>query len=190
MKNIIKLLCVLLLVSCEKETFYIPCDNPQPTTQNPTQPNNEEFIDGCWLLKGGKMYMENLETLEVTELPHFMMGDTSSLRYGNPMYEFEVVIRNSTSWCFNLPQNIPGMGDFVLSGDSLTPYGLSVTGSNITVTEPLGGGYLLLGGSGRPILYEVVDFGENIIMVYVQESYENIDGYNCKYYSKLKFKKY
>jgi len=59
----------------------------------------------------------------------------------------------------------------------------------MTITEPLVGSYLLLGGSGRPILYEILDFENKIIMIHVQESYENINGYNCRYYSKLKFKK-
>ena len=190
MKKLLKLLCVILLVSCEKEPFYIPCDTTYPTTQNPTSVLNENFIEGCWLLKTGKMYVENLETLEINELPHFNTSDTSSLRYGGDMYEFEQIIKNTTSWCFDFPTNIPGMGDFILNGDTLFPYGLSVTSSNITITEPLVGGYLLLGGSGRPVLYEIIDFESQVIMVYIQESYENINGYNCKYYSKLKFKKY
>ena len=105
------------------------------------------------------------------------------------MYEFEELIKNYTNWCFHLPLSIPGMGDFVLNNDTLQPYGLSTTVNNMTITEPLVGSYLLLGGSGRPVLYEILDYDDEIIMVTIQESYENIHGYNHRYYSKLKFKK-
>ena len=190
MKNIINLLLVIFLVSCDKEPLYIPCTETYPTTQNPVDYVEENFIDGCWLLEGGMMYMENLETYELTELQHFNVSDTSSLRYGGTMYNFESVVRNSTSWCFSLPSNIPGVGSFILNNDSLLPYGLSVTSNNVTVTEPLIGSYLLLGGSARPIMYDIVDLKNKIIVVKIQETYENIDGYNYRYHSKLKFKKY
>ena len=65
-----------------------------------------------------------------------------------------------------------------------------MTSNNVTVTEPLIGSYLLLGGSARPIMYDIVDLKNKIIMVKIQETYENIDGYNYRYHSKLKFKKY
>lgn len=190
MKNIIKLLCCLLLVSCETEPLYIPCNTQYPTNQNPTSYVDVNFLDGCWNLLGGELYMENLETGESTELLHFQYSDTSSLRYNGSMYEFEDIIKKNTSWCFDFPVNVPGMGSFVLNSDSLYPYGLSVTSNNITITEPLVGSYLLLGGSSRPLVYEIISLENKIVNFYVQETYENIDGYNCRYYSKLKFKKY
>ncbi len=189
MNNLLKLLVVIFFVSCEKETFVIPCDNTYPTTQNPSNYVEDNFIDGCWLLVDGEMYLENLETTELNIINHFSDSDTSSLRYESSMYEFEELIKNYTNWCFYLPLNIPGMGDFVLNNDTLQPYGLSVTTNNMTITEPLVGSYLLLGGSGRPVLYEILDYNDEIIMVTIQESYENIHGYNHRYYSKLKFKK-
>tara|TARA_R110000823_G_scaffold257005_3_gene378813 strand:- start:6741 stop:7145 length:405 start_codon:yes stop_codon:yes gene_type:complete len=134
--------------------------------------------------------MENLETGESSELFHFQYSDTSSLRYDGSMYEFEDIIKKNTTWCFDFPLGIPGVGNFILNSDSLYPYGLSVTSNNITVTEPLIGSYLLLGGSSRPLLYEIVSLENEIVNFYVQETYENIDGYNHRYYSKLKFKKY
>jgi len=191
MKNLIKLLCVLLLtVSCETEPLYIPCTTQYPTTQNTISYVDINFIEGCWELLGGKLYMENLETGESTELFHFQYSDTSSLRYNGSMYEFEDIIKNNTFWCFDFPVNVPGMGNFILNNDTVTPYGLSVTENNLTVTEPLVGQYLLLGGSGRPLLYEIVNLEHRVVNFYVQETYENIDGYNYRYYSKLKFKKY
>jgi len=189
MKKLLKLLCVILLVSCEKEPLTLPCENTYPTTQNPVPYVDDYFIDDCWLLVDGEMYLENLETDEIEMTNHFTISDSSSLRYDSSMYEFEDLVKNVTTWCFYLPDNIPGMGHFTLDGDTLQPYGLSVTHNNITITEPLVGSYLLLGGSGRPILYEILDFENKIIMIHVQESYENINGYNCRYYSKLKFKK-
>ena len=87
MKNLIKLLCVLLLtISCEKEPLNIPCNTQYPTTQNTTSYVDVNFIEGCWKLLGGKLYMENLETGESTELFHFQYSDTSSLRYNGSMY--------------------------------------------------------------------------------------------------------
>ena len=191
MKNLIKILCIVLLsVSCETEPISIPCTTPYPITQNPLTYTDVHLIDGCWELLGGKMYVENLETGESYELFHFQYSDTSSLRYNGSMYEFEDIIKKNTSWCFDFPLEVPGMGDFVLNNDSLYPYGLSVTSNNITITEPLVGSYLLLGGSSRPLLYEIVSLENKIVNFYVQETYENIDGYNHRYYSKLKFKKY
>jgi len=190
MKNIISLLLIISLVSCDKEPLYIPCTETYPTTQNPGSYTGENLIDGCWLLEDGEMYMENLETNELIKLPHFNNGDTSSLRYGGSIYDFENLVKNYTSWCFYLPSNVPGMGDFVLNNDTLLPYGLSVTNNNLTVTEPLVGSYLLLGGSGRPVLYNILDLENKIIVIHIQETYKNINGYNYKYHSKLKFKKY
>ena len=123
MNNLLKLLVVIFLVSCEKEPFIIPCDNTYPTTQNPNTYIEEDFIDGCWLLVDGEMYLENLETTELNIINHFSDSDTSSLRYESSMYEFEELIKNYTNWCFYLPLNIPGMGDFVLNNDTLHPYG-------------------------------------------------------------------
>ena len=189
MKIILKILFLLLIISgCEKEPLLPPCD--------PTQYNNDtttyvksHLLDGVWKVMGGTMYMENLDTGEEEEIFLFSNGPVGSLRYDGSMYDFETLVRHRTTWTFNFPENTPDMGTFFLNGDSIYPYSLSVTENNLTVCEHISGQYIMLGGSSRPINYEVVDHHNKIINIYVQETYANINGYNYYYYSKLRFKK-
>ena len=134
------------------------------------------------------MYLENLDLDTDTSMFLFDSGVNSSLRLGGSYYDFEDIVRYTTVWSFNYPNNTPGIGGFVIDYDSLVPYGLSITSNNITVIENIVGPQQL-GGSGRPLHYEIIDRINNTIYIYVQEMYENINGYNCYYYSKLKFKK-
>tara|TARA_R110000796_G_scaffold248759_1_gene375820 strand:+ start:853 stop:1431 length:579 start_codon:yes stop_codon:yes gene_type:complete len=191
MKNLIKVLCLfLVLSSCVKEPMYPPCTTVYPTTQNNGNYVETNFLDGCWVLQSGTMYVQNLDTDESSEIFLFGSGTVSSLRYdGTSLFSIETLVRYQTTWCFNFPENVPGTGSFTLNGDSIYPYGLNVTTNNITVTEDVSGNYQLIGGSSRPINYEVVNIENKIINIYVQEVYENINGYNYYYFSKLKFKK-
>jgi len=191
MKNLTKiLLLILVLVSCTKEPMYIPCTTTYPTTQNNGEYVHTNFLEGCWKLIGGTMYIENLDTEETSEQFLFDSGVQSSLRYdGISLYSIETLVRYETVWCFDFPKDVPGAGTFTLNSDSIYPYGLYVTNNNITITEDVSGTYSLLGGSSRPIQYEIVNKQNKIINIYVQETYENIYGYNYYYFSKLRFKK-
>tara|TARA_R110000824_G_scaffold56365_2_gene154370 strand:- start:709 stop:1287 length:579 start_codon:yes stop_codon:yes gene_type:complete len=191
MKNLTKILFLMLvLVSCTKEPLYIPCTTTYPTTQNNGGEVSVDFLEGCWVLRKGTMYVQNLDTEETSEVFLFNSGPNSSLRYdGVSLYNFENLVRYETTWCFDFPENVPGAGVFKLDGDSIHPYGLNVTENNITITEHISGTYSLLGGSARPINYEIVNKQNKIINIYVQETYENIYGYNYYYFSKLTFKK-
>lgn len=191
MKNLIKILSFfLILSSCVKETIYPPCTTTYPTTQNNGEYVETNFLDGCWVLQSGTMYIQNLDTEESSEVFLFGGGTVNSLRYdGTSLFTIETIIRYQTTWCFDFPENIPGSGSFTLDGDSIYPYGLNVTTNNITVTEDVSGNYQLLGGSAIPINYEVVNLENKIINIYIRETYENIDGYNYYYFSKLKFQK-
>jgi|TARA_B110000977_G_scaffold201859_1_gene299441 hypothetical protein len=191
MKNLIKILSFfLILSSCVKETIYPPCTTTYPTTQNNGEYVETNFLDGCWVLQSGTMYIQNLDTEESSEVFLFGSGTVNSLRYdGTSLFTIETITRYQTTWCFDFPENIPGSGSFTLDGDSIYPYGLNVTTNNITVTEDVSGNYQLIGGSARPINYEVVNLENKVINIYIQETYENIDGYNCYYFSKLKFQK-
>lgn len=180
----------LVLSSCVKEPMYPPCTTVYPTTQNNGNYVETNFLDGCWVLQSGTMYVQNLDTDESSEIFLFGSGTVSSLRYdGTSLFSIETLVRYQTTWCFNFPENVPGTGSFTLNGDSIYPYGLNVTTNNITVTEDVSGNYQLLGGSARPINYEVVNLENKVINIYIQETYENIDGYNYYYFSKLKFQK-
>jgi|TARA_B100000902_G_scaffold387192_1_gene430922 hypothetical protein len=189
MKNIYKLLLLILLCSCEKEYPLIECENTQPTTQEPTTYVEVSYLEGDWLLIDGDMFMVNLDLDIEEEIFHFGSGMTSSLRYPNPYYDFEVITRYQTIWSFIFPLQVPGFGSFVLNNDTLSPYGLNVTDNYITVLEPLVGGQQLMGGSSRPLVIERMDVVNGIIDVLVQESYDTIDGYNYRYYSILTFRK-
>ena len=119
MKSLIYLIIVasLVLVSCKKENL-----NPNP--QIPTQVNQEIRLYGKWLLVGGSMYVENIETGEKTKYDHFGPGKTtSSLNYDGSVFAIEVLELNTTTWSFYEPPAVPGFGDFVLNGDIQHPYG-------------------------------------------------------------------
>jgi len=189
MKTILKILFLLLIISgCEKEPLLPPC-GPTQYNDDTTTHVETNLLDGEWEVISGTMYMENLDTGEEEEIFIFSNGPTGSLRYDGSMYDFETLVRNQTTWTFNFPENTPGMGTFFLNTDSIYPYSLSVTENNLTVCEHISGQYLMLGGSSRPINYEVIDHHNKIINIYVQETYTNINGYNYYYYSKLRFKK-
>jgi len=189
MKNIYKLLLLILLCSCEKEYPLIECDNTYPTTQIPIEYVEVEYLEGDWLIVDGNMFMENLDLDITEEIFHFSSGVTSSLRYPNPYYDFEVITRYETVWSFIFPTQVPGFGSFMLSTDTLSSYGLNVTENHITVLEPLVGGQQLMGGSSRPLVIKRMDMVNGIIDVLVQESYDTINGYNYRYHSILTLKK-
>ena len=165
MKNLIKILSFfLILSSCVKETIYPPCTTTYPTTQNNGEYVETNFLDGCWVLQSGTMYIQNLDTEESSEVFLFGSGTVNSLRYdGTSLFTIETITRYQTTWCFDFPENIPGSGSFTLDGDSIYPYGLNVTTNNITVTEDVSGNYQLIGGSARPINYEVVNLENKVI---------------------------
>jgi len=189
MRNLLYILLVFVFCSCEKNYPLIDCDSPYPTTQDTTPIVHVEFMEGNWLLLDGVMFMDNLDLNTSTTQHHFSGGPTSSLRYDTPLYGFEAIVRYETTWCFDFPNTIPGVGSFILNYDSLTPYGLNVHNSYLTVIEPVNGTQLLLGGSSRSITVKTTDYDNEIMELLVQESYQQINGYDCRYYTILTFKK-
>jgi len=193
--KIIKLIFLLLILgSCEKSNFEIPVDDPVIITPNNSHNHNQTCftIWGEWVLVGSRMYLTNLETGEEWVENQFAYGDSvGSLRYLNNTYELELLEKNKTIWGFTKPNNIPGISEFILNGDSLVTYGLNVTNSNYTIIEhPSTNNVndLLLGGSARNIT-PIFNNHCKTLEILIQESYENINGYNHHYYSILKFKK-
>ena len=189
MKKLLYILLIFLCCSCEKNYPLIDCNAEYPTTQDTTSIIEIEFLDGDWLLMSGKMVMENLDLNTSSTQFHFSSGPTSSLRYGSPMYDFESIVRYETIWTFDFPTSVPGVGEFVLNYDTLTPYGLNVSDSYLTIIEPVVGPQLLLGGSSRPITIKLIDYDNKIINLIVQEAYQQINDYDYRYYSILTFKK-
>jgi hypothetical protein len=187
MKNLIYLIiCAsLVLTSCHKE-------NIQPNSQPAVLVNQEISLYGEWLLVGGSMYMENLETGKKTKYDHFGPGKTiSSLDYNGSDLDIEVIELNVTTWSFYQPPLVPGYGRFALNGDTLNLYGLNVTKHNWTIMEnPTATmSTMQMGGSTRPISAKICDYSDSIVYFYIQEGYASIDNENYSYISELKFKK-
>ena len=187
MKSLIYLIIVasLFLVSCKKENL-----NPNP--QIPTQVNQEIRLYGKWLLVGGSMYVENIETGEKTKYDHFGPGKTtSSLNYDGSVFAIEVLELNTTTWSFYEPPAVPGFGDFVLNGDIQHPYGFYVTKNNWTIMEhpQSTSSNTQMGGSSRPISASICNYSDSTVYFYVQEGYTSINNQNYTYISELKFKK-
>lgn len=171
----------LVLVSCKKE-------NIEPNPQVPTEINQEIRLYGKWVLVGGSMYVENIETGKKTKYNHFGPGKTtSSLNCGGSEFAIEVIELNTTTWSFYEPPMVPGFGNFVLNGDTQNPYGFNVTKNNWTIMEnpQSTSANMQMGGSARPIRATICDYSDSTVYFYVQESSND----TCYYISELKFKK-
>jgi hypothetical protein len=187
MKSLIYLIIAsfLVLTSCKKEDI-------QPNSQVPTEVNQEIGIYGKWVLVGGSMYVENMETGQKTKYDHFGLGKTtSSLNYDGSLFDIEAIEVNVTTWSFYQPPSVPGYGDFVLNGDTQNPYGFYVTKNNWTIMEnpQSTSANMQMGGSSRPITATICDYSDSTVYFYIQEGYTSIDNQNYTYISELKFKK-
>jgi len=176
----------LTFVSCEKRVI----EPNLPVEEQVTSDTGVELF-GKWVLRSGKMYMENLDTGEKIVYDHFDGTQTvSSLRYGGAAFEFETIKVNVTSWTFIAPPSIPNDGEFWLDNDSIQPYGLYITESNWTITEhhtATSPSDQQFGGSARPI--SAIMVSSNVAEFTVQEAYESIGGENFNYHSVLTFEK-
>jgi len=192
MKKLLFSLSFISLISCEKEIIVQPTPEPQ---------NQQIRLYGKWLLVGGSMYVENLETHSKIKYDYFGQAQTiNGLKYGKKdncdnygthSLPFEMIKLNQTTWSFYQPQMVPGYGKFVLDSDTLNPYGFYVTKNNWTVVENPQSiqSDMQLGGSSRPISAEVYSYSDSIVYFYVQEEYTSGCNQNYKYISELKFKK-
>jgi len=187
MRNLIIALGLILSItftSCQKQEV-----RPQIEIVEEAGTIDETIsVFGDWLLVGGTMYMENLETGEKTSYSHFDANKTvSSLRYSGWMYDIERLVVDSTTWSFVAPPNIPNTGEFYLNGNTTQPYGFHLTTSNMSIVENSTGPQQM-GGSARPIS-AYLNGVPNQANFYVQEAYESINGVNYKYFSELTFEK-
>ena len=187
MRNLLVVLGLFLAIgftSCNKE--YIQPANE--VVEEAGTIDETVSVFGEWLLVDGKMYIENLETGEKTVYNHFDVSkNVSSLRYEGIMFEFERIVKDSTTWTFIAPPNIPNTGEFWLNNDSIQPYGFYLTTSNMSIVENSTGPQQM-GGSSRP-LSAYLNGVPNQANFYVQETYASINGENVKYFSELTFEK-
>lgn len=183
------ILLTFLLVSCQKEEL-----EPQITPQTNDSKIDTVSIYGKYLLLSGKMYVDNMETYQKTVYNHFdNTKQTSSLRYGGSYYPIEDLIQNVTTWEIIQPPTIPGYGEFILNDDQKDPYGFNVTRSNWTIIEhPLTHSYGItqkMGGNAKPLSGYLISKADSTVMFRIHNGTTNINGYNCRYFSELKFKK-
>jgi len=181
------LIASLTFTSCKKEEIV-------PINQVEEVGTIEEgiLIYGKWKLVSGKMYVHNLETYQNVVYDHFGPNKTtSSLRYSGSQFELETIRVDSTTWTFIAPPSWQGYGEFWLDNDSIQPYGFYVLDNFWSIVEhPTATATTMqLGGSSRPLSAVVTSYTNQTVEFTVQESYESINGYNCKYYSILTFQK-
>jgi len=187
MRNLLVVLVLFLAIgftSCQKEELLPP---NEPVEEAGTI-DETLSVFGEWVLVDGKMYIDNLDTGEKTVYNHFDDSKSvSSLRYEGVIFEFERIVKDSTTWTFIAPPSIPNTGEFWLDNDSLQPYGFYLTTSNMSIVEN-NTGTQQLGGSSRPIS-AYLNGTPNQANFYVQETYASINGENVKYFSELIFEK-
>jgi len=191
MKKIFFILLSLTLIftSCKKEESTLPANREELQSG---VIEDGILLYGDWKLLSGKMYIENMETGSRTVYDHFDANKTtSSLRYGGIMFELEMIEKDVTIWTFIAPPNYTGYGEFLLNHDTIQPYGLYIVDANWSIIEhpTATAATMQLGGSSRPLTAVVDSYNDDIVIFRVQEAYESINGYNCNYYSELRFQK-
>jgi len=186
----------LSIVSCQKENPYpsqtYPKFKPESDYLWTNDTVNQITLWGKFLIIDAVMYVYNHETGKKTKYNHFdATKNTSSMRWGGSMFDIETIIRDSTTYSFYKPLNIPGTGKFVLNGDTTKHYGVSIMGWNKAIVEdPVHGmTQSLIGGSSRPFSGQILNYNEKTVVMQIQEMEGSIDGYNCRYWTQLTLKK-
>jgi len=192
---------LFVLVSCKKETTLTAVTNTEEVTVIDETWDlfygKDKLVYGKptpnyvkWVLVGGSMYMENIETGYKIKFSHFDANRAvSSLRYAGIIFDIEKLELGVTTWQFRYGKY--NSKEFVLNGDTLHPYGYveSANYRNIvelsTTTNP---NDMKLGGSSRPFNVWTKDYSSGLIQVRIQEAYESMGGYNWKYFTILTFK--
>lgn len=119
MKNLLflGLLVVTLMSSCKKEVIY-PSDQLPQTIPTGTDTTNVVNPWGKFLVTEAIMYVDDKQTGQHFTYNHFSSTkDTSSLRWGGPLFDIEVIIKNVTTYSFWKPTP-SGLGKFELNSDT------------------------------------------------------------------------
>ena len=201
MKNLFKELLIIAtvlisLASCKKENVYPSQTYPQGKPESyylwTNDTANQITLWGKFLIIDAVMYVDNHETGQKTKYHHFdSIKKISSLRWGGSMFDIETIIKDSTTYSFYKPLNIPGTGRFVLNGDTTKHYGINVMGWNKAIVEDpvYGMTQSLMGGSSRPFSGQILNYNDKTVVMQIQEMEGSINGYNCRYWSQLTLKK-
>lgn len=189
MKNLIFLISVIIMTSCQKEVIY-PTDQ-LPSNVPTTDTTSSVSSWGKFIIIDATMYVDDNETGEHKSYNHFGVDkDTSSLRWGGVIFDIERIIKNKTTYSFWKPSNIPGTGRFVLNDDTTKLYLVNYIGQYKSIIEDPNSTQQNLGGSARPFSGQTVDYGNQIISIQIQEM-EGVDdnGHSIHYWTELKLQK-
>ena len=189
MKNIILVFSLLVaLSSCKKKVIY-------PTDQLPANVPVLSSFDGIsrwgqFVIIDALMYVENKETGVKTVYNDFSPTKSrASLRWGGSLFDIETIIKDTTTYSFWQPQSYPGIGKFVLNGDTTKYYGVQYTGNNTSIVEDPTHGQQNMGGSSRPYSGQTLNKTNKTITIQIQEVEGSINGQNCRYWTQLTLKK-
>jgi hypothetical protein len=190
MKRLILITCIIfLIISCKKEPLVYPIDTYK--IQSPTFISDSGIsMWGKFLLIDGTMYVNNNETGEKTSYKHFDINKSrSSLRWGGSMYDIEKIVKDTTTYSIYAPIKIPGYGNFILNDDTSKHYSIYHSDNYQTIIEDPTHKQSNLGGSSRPFSGYTLNKKDKIIVIHIEEIEGSINGYNCKYWSELTFRK-
>lgn len=175
---------LISIISCKKEPIY-------PTDELPSNvPSQDAFTGismwGEFVVIDAVMYMRNVQTGEKRWYHHFDLGkDTSSLRFGGPIREIELLINNVTSYSFYKPIGQSPYGDFVLNNDTSRYYDIWYQGLNRTIIDDYNNSQGLMQGSGLRFSGQTISEADSTVAIQIFESYTD----EWKYWTQLTMKK-
>lgn len=159
MRNFVLVFILFLITSCEKELIY-PSDTYN-ITKTPIDVKPTINIWGKFMVIDAVMYFNNKNTGEKIKYKHFGPNKTSSnMRWGGSNYEFERIVKDSTTYSFYKPLSFPGNGIFLLNDDTTKNYCVYFIGRNRTIN---------FNGINRPFSGQTVDYEKKIIRMQIQE---------------------
>jgi hypothetical protein len=175
---------LISIISCEKETIY-------PTDELPANiPSASAFkgisMWGEFVVIDAVMYMRNVQTGEKRWYHHFDSNkDTSSLRFGGPIREIELLVNNRTSYSFYKPIGQSSYGDFVLNNDTSKHYDIWYQGLNKTIIDDYNNSQGLMNGSGLRFSGQTISEADSTVAIQIFEDYVD----EWKYWTQLTMKK-
>lgn len=187
---LIAALAVITFSSCKKKPLYPTDELPSHV---PTASVDTSLCVGGWgefVITDAVMYVDDRQTGQHLVYNHFTAGkDTSSLRWGGPLFDIEVIVKNATTYSFWKP-NAGGYGKFVLNDDTTKYYAVQYTGQYKSIIEDPDHNQQNLGGSARPYSGQTVDVVNKIIHIQIEEA-DGVDnsGHAIHYWTQLTLKK-
>lgn len=180
---------MILMSSCKKKPIYPTDELPKVY---PTGIDTSLTVNpwGKFLITDAVMYVDDKETGQQFVYQHFGVGkDTSSLRWGGPMFDIETIVKNKTTYSFWKPIGY-GTGKFELNGDSTKYYRVQYTGMYKSIIEDPNHGQSNMSGSARPFSGQTINKADGTIAIQIQEmNSTDGNGHAIHYWTQLTLKK-